>query len=111
MSATPNPPPRPPSESEVDAVLDKIDRCIPRILKRAEDAKHSGDTPVGGFSPAKIKRTQQAFQAMSKDALLSCSGDDITVKPEDEDTAARGNPRHAPVMKSPAKRALFFRGK
>ena len=64
-------------ERELDDVLAKIDKALPKIHQRAQNAAE-GTTSTQGFSPSRIKRTRMAFQAMCDDPLLS----------EDESVAA-----------------------
>ena len=125
MSAKPKPPS---SDSDVDAVLEKIDACLPVIERRAEAVRrgdsHTGDTPPSGFHPRNIKKTQMAFQAMSDDSLLTGSGEDIKV-PDPEETTDIELPAKlpekpaAPLLPTPSiasaaakpksqKRTLFF---
>jgi hypothetical protein len=88
----PEPQPKPVSEFDVDAVLDKIDACLPKIHKRAQDAKGMGNSPsTARFAPADLKKTRQAFQVMSEDKLLSGSGDDIKAPAEEPKKAASKN--------------------
>jgi hypothetical protein len=118
MSAMPEPAPKPASESDVDAVLEKIDACLPKIHKRAAEAAKNGDTPTDGFSPAKIKQTKMAFQAMSEDKLLSDSNEKMLDEMEKEAQRAAEERRKDEAVErlygkkpEPQKRTLFFRGR
>jgi hypothetical protein len=77
------PPAKRPTESDVDAVIEKIDAVLPKIYQQAEDAKKAGTTPSGGFSREKLARTRQAFTEMQEDSLLTQSGEDIRLNGED----------------------------
>jgi hypothetical protein len=97
---------KPVSESDVDAVLDKIDQCLPKIHKRAQDAKIAGiDSPsTARFAPADMKKTRQAFQVMSEDKLLSGSGEDIKAPPEEPEEHKKAAAKNGVSAKR-----LFFR--
>lgn len=80
MAAKPLPRPTDPQIAKFDAALNKIEATLPKIERRVKEAVKKGDTPpTGGFDIKNIKRTREAFQALSESSLLSDSGDDIPV--------------------------------
>lgn len=115
MSAAP--PAKRPTESDVDAVIEKIDAALPKIYQRVEESKRTGQSPSDGFSREKIEQARQAFSEMREDSLLTRSGMDIQM--DDEDREA-GKPLPAPKVQtggkthvrhpaSPARHKLYYR--
>lgn len=75
--------PEPDKGAEFDEVEAKIDKCLDEIHKKVEaDGKGVGraDSPTRGFRPDLVKKTQQAFQAMSEDSILTDSHEDVRLK-------------------------------
>ena len=64
-------------EQELDAVIDRIDQCLPAIHARIALAKRGGDSPSAAFHPKRIMQTQRTFQSMADNPLLTESGEDI----------------------------------
>jgi len=108
MPAAPDP--KRATESDLDAVLAKIDQDLARVHEKVKADKRKAEseriekvnghdpqptkrlpappperkrrpTPTRYFSPDKIKRTRQAFRQLSEDSLLTESGDDIKLPP------------------------------
>lgn len=78
------------AESDIDAVMEKIDRALPRVVERAKMTPAAG-TPLPGygketrvFDPKNCKRTQQAFRALSESDL----DDDLLASKDDEEAVA-----------------------
>jgi len=65
------------TESDIDAVIEKIDQALPRVHALAN--RQVDTPPTGGFSADKIEQTKRAFQEMSDDTLLTRSGEDVRV--------------------------------
>lgn len=63
------PPPAPPPESpdqEIERRLKAIDAGIDKVRERVRDDRAAGvDTPIGGFSPARMKQTQATLKAIA----------------------------------------------
>jgi len=85
-------PPTGDQERELDDVLAKIDKALPKLHQRARTGEAGlGLTPTQAFSPAKLKRTRMAFQAMCDDSLLSDSGEDLKAEIADAANTAEDN--------------------
>lgn len=56
--------PRKPDESELDAVIEKIDAALPKIHERAKSAKLCGKPATGAFRLANLRKTQAAFSEL-----------------------------------------------
>ena len=91
MSAAP-PEPKRATESDVDAVIEKIDAALPKVYQRVEESKKAGRSPSGNFSREAVQRTREAFAEMGEDSLLTGSGEDIRLR-DDLATPAAGNRR------------------
>jgi hypothetical protein len=67
-------------EDELDTALDRIEQCLPAIHERVAASKRAGQrSPSDSFNPSRIVRTQQVFQQMADEPLLSESGEDIVL--------------------------------
>lgn len=75
-AAAPQPPKPKATESDLDAIIAKIDQALPKIHALA---KSTDTPPTGGFKSDKIEKTKRAFQEMSGDSLLTGSGEDVRV--------------------------------
>lgn len=64
MSAASASAPRKPDESELDAVIEKIDAALPKIHERAKSARLCGKPPTGAFRLANLRKTQAAFSEL-----------------------------------------------
>jgi hypothetical protein len=75
-----------PARDALDAIIDKIDECLPKIHAKAKEAKNSGltRTPTGGFSPKNVRQARAEFEAMTEDSLLTESHEDIALKESEE---------------------------
>lgn len=79
-----------PSEEDLDRVLARIDDCLPRIHQKAKTQrlrcvngrKNGSHKPTRPLPVKDFKRTQAVFRAMSKESLLTESGDDIRLDDE-----------------------------
>ena len=73
-------------EDELDAVIDRIDQCLPVIHAKVRASKTAGGSPASdSFNPKRIMRTKAVFQAMAEEPLLSESGEDIKLDDDDDD--------------------------
>lgn len=82
----------PEDENKLDAVIEKIDKCLPKIEQRAKDQKHD----TGKLNLETLRKTQAAFKAMEEDSVLTKSGEDVHLEGEcDEQCCAK--PKKEPI--------------
>lgn len=79
----------PAPKSDLDATIEKIDACLPRIHEKAKETGRKGKTPSGAFRIGKnFKKTQQDFALMADDKILTDSGEDIKLRKDAPDIDA-----------------------
>ena len=96
------------TESDVDAVIEKIDAALPMVYQRAEESVRLGRSPSGVFSRAEAEKTRLAFTAMGEDSILTRSGEDIRMGAADAPALLPMRTSARPKSSPPGHR-LFYR--